>query len=111
MQHDIRSAAPDGPFDLVLCRNLAFTYFDARLQRQTGEYIASVLHDGGLLVLGVHERLPHDLEGFAPWQVGFPIYRRVRSWHVTAGKRNAANLSSSHSRRNYEFETHRLRKR
>jgi hypothetical protein len=77
----------------------------------TGEYIASVLHDGGLLVLGVHERLPHDLEGFAPWQVGFPIYRRVRSWHVTAGKRNAANLSSSHSRRNYEFETHRLRKR
>ena len=25
---DLKTAAPDGPFDLLLCRNLAFTYFD-----------------------------------------------------------------------------------
>jgi hypothetical protein len=25
---------PDGPFDLVLCRNLAFTYFDEPVQHQ-----------------------------------------------------------------------------
>jgi chemotaxis protein methyltransferase CheR len=31
VRHDIRSPAPAGPFDLVLCRNLAFTYFDLEL--------------------------------------------------------------------------------
>jgi chemotaxis protein methyltransferase CheR len=76
MQHDIRSAAPDGPFDLVLCRNLAFTYFDADLQRETGQRIASVLRNGGLLVLGAHECLPDSLEEFTPWQAGLPLYLR-----------------------------------
>ena len=76
VQHDIRSAAPDGPFDLVMCRNLAFTYFDAGLQREIGQRIATVLRNGGLLVLGAHERLPDDLEEFAPWQAGLPLYLR-----------------------------------
>jgi chemotaxis protein methyltransferase CheR len=30
---DMRQAMPDGPFDLILCRNLVFTYFDEPLQR------------------------------------------------------------------------------
>jgi chemotaxis protein methyltransferase CheR len=76
MQHDLRSAAPGGPFDLVLCRNLAFTYFDATLQWETGQRIASTLRPGGLLVLGAHERLPNDQEDFEPWQAGAPLYRR-----------------------------------
>ena len=76
MQHDLRSAAPDGPFDLVLCRNLAFTYFDASLQWETGQRIASALRPGGLLVLGAHERLANDHEDFEPWQAGVPLYRR-----------------------------------
>ena len=76
MQHDIRSTAPDGPFDLVLCRNLAFTYFDASLQRETAQRIASVLRTGGVLLLGAHERLPNDHEHFEPCQAGLPLYRR-----------------------------------
>lgn len=76
LQHDIRDPVPDGPFDLVLCRNLAFTYFDAGLQRETGRRIASVLRHGGLLVLGAHERLPDETEGFAVWRTGIPLYRR-----------------------------------
>lgn len=75
-QHDIRADTPDGPFDLVLCRNLAFTYFDAGLRRETARRIAAVLRKGGLLVLGAHERLPDDLEGFVPWQAGLALYRR-----------------------------------
>ena len=75
-QHDIRSAAPDGPFDLVLCRNLTFTYFDDGLQRETTARIAAVLHDSGLLILGAHEHLPHDMDGFVPWRDGLPVYRR-----------------------------------
>ena len=69
-RHDIRTTAPDGPFDLVLCRNLAFTYFDSDLQRETAARIAAVLHDGGLLVLGAHERLPQDQDGFTPFPDG-----------------------------------------
>ena len=76
LQQDIRTAAPDGPFDLVLCRNLAFTYFDDALQRQTASRIAAVVRDGGLLVLGMHEHLPHDQDGYMPWQTGLPVYRR-----------------------------------
>ncbi|MEN8184395.1 MAG: CheR family methyltransferase, partial [Myxococcota bacterium] len=32
-QQDIRKEMPAGPFDLILCRNLAFTYFEPDLQR------------------------------------------------------------------------------
>jgi chemotaxis protein methyltransferase CheR len=77
LQHDIRSAAPDGPFDVVLCRNLAFTYFDDGLQRETARRIATALRSGGLLVLGTHEHLPAGMEDFAPWQTGTPLYRRT----------------------------------
>ena len=74
--HDIRSAAPEDSFDLVLCRNLAFTYYDTGLQRETARKIASVQRSGGLLVLGAHERLPDGLEDYAPWREGLPLYRR-----------------------------------
>jgi chemotaxis protein methyltransferase CheR len=76
MAQDIRLAAPGGPFDLVLCRNLAFTYFADDLQRTTTVRIASVLRPGGLLVLGEHERLPGDQDGLTPWRAGLPLYRK-----------------------------------
>lgn len=78
LQHDIRASAPGGPFDLVLCRNLVFTYFDNALQVETAARIAAVLHDGGLLVLGAHEHLPEDQDGFTPEADGLPVYRRRR---------------------------------
>ena len=60
--HDVRDEPPAGPFDLVLCRNVAFTYFDEATQREVVERIARVTD---LLVIGAHERLP---EGpFEPW--------------------------------------------
>jgi chemotaxis protein methyltransferase CheR len=54
-RHDIRDEPPAGPFDLVLCRNLAFTYFDEPTQREVLRRIAGVTD---LLVIGAHERLP-----------------------------------------------------
>ena len=63
-RHDIRTPPPHGPFDLVMCRNLAFTYFDRDLQRATGARLADVLRPGGALVLGGHEALPKDLSRF-----------------------------------------------
>lgn len=57
---DLRREAPAGPFDLVLCRNVAFTYFDAPLQRDVLARIESVLAPGGELVIGKGEKLPPD---------------------------------------------------
>jgi chemotaxis protein methyltransferase CheR len=75
--HDIRMGLPDGPFDLVLCRNLAFTYFDTGLQRRIGGLLANALRAGGALVVGAHEQLPAGVWGFEPWAGHRTIYRRV----------------------------------
>ena len=57
---DVRVTAPPGRFDLVLCRNLAWTYFGESAQRRVLARIASALRPGGLLVVGGHEVLPGD---------------------------------------------------
>ena len=57
-RQDIREAMPAGPFDLVLCRNLAFTYFDEDEQREVLRGIDERLVAGGYLVVGAHESLP-----------------------------------------------------
>jgi chemotaxis protein methyltransferase CheR len=75
-RQDIRKRMPSGSFDLILCRNLAFTYFDEEGQRRVLERLARRLVPGGALVLGGHERLP-QADGFALWRPGLPIWRRL----------------------------------
>jgi chemotaxis protein methyltransferase CheR len=72
---DIREARPEGPFDLILCRNLAFTYFEARAQAAVLERIDQCLRPGGFLVIGAHERLPGEATCFARLDA-LPIYRK-----------------------------------
>ena len=60
-RQDIREAMPAGPFDLVLCRNLAFTYFDEEGQREVLRGIDERLVAGGYLVVGAHESLPEGV--------------------------------------------------
>ena len=55
---DLRREAEPGPFDLVLCRNLAFTYFDEVVQRDVLDRLEASLRPGGALVIGGHETLP-----------------------------------------------------
>ena len=82
---DIRAAQPPGPFDLVLCRNLVFTYFDEAHQRELSTRIAAVIEQGGALVLGAHERLPGAADEFAAWFAGRGIYRRLGTGHDQRG--------------------------
>lgn len=82
LRHDVRDGAPDGPFDLVLCRNLAFTYYGARLQHEVAAALAACLRAGGALVLGAHESLPEGSSAFEPWSESLRVYRRRGS---TAG--------------------------
>lgn len=58
VEQDIRSAVPDGRFHLILCRNLAFTYFEESLQREVLARLIGGLERGGFLVIGAHESLP-----------------------------------------------------
>ena len=76
VRHDVRSGAPDGPFDLVLCRNLAFTYFDLELQADVCATFCGCLRVGGALVVGIHEALPDRAAGSVPWPGARAVYRR-----------------------------------
>jgi chemotaxis protein methyltransferase CheR len=67
---------PGGPFDIVLCRNLAFTYFDAIGQRAAARRLVSALRVGGALVVGKHEAPPEGVDGLEPWDETAGVYRR-----------------------------------
>jgi chemotaxis protein methyltransferase CheR len=72
---DVREETPAGWFDLVLCRNLVFTYFDPGLQREIQSRFAHIIAPGGALVVGAHEK-PFE-EGFEPWVAHSGVYRKV----------------------------------
>jgi len=57
-RQDIREAMPAGPIDLILCRNLAFTYFEIERQRAILTGLEKRLSTGGALLVGSHESLP-----------------------------------------------------
>jgi chemotaxis protein methyltransferase CheR len=76
-RQDIRSAIPAGPFDLVLCRNLAFTYFDDAIQLDVLRRIAERLGDEAYLVIGGHETLPEGGAGFTARGLPRALFRKL----------------------------------
>lgn len=76
-EQDIRRATPDGPFNLILCRYLVFTYFDEPLQRACLARMADRLRPHGLLILGKHESLPDGTTGFTALDEHHRIYQRM----------------------------------
>lgn len=74
-QQDIRTSLPTTCFDLILCRNLVFTYFDAAQQSTILQRIVSCLRPGGWLVLGVHEHLPDGTSGLQVVSERLGLYR------------------------------------
>jgi chemotaxis protein methyltransferase CheR len=70
--HDIRDDPPPGPFELVLCRNVAFTYFDEATQRAILERLAAV---ATALAIGAHEQLPAGQTEFEPWAAQHGLFR------------------------------------
>jgi len=75
-RHDLRDPPPGGKFDLVLCRNVAFTYFDDASQQRALDHLAAALRPGGALVLGLHESLPDPAPQFEPWPNARAVLRR-----------------------------------
>ena len=77
MQQDLRNGMPDGPFDLVLCRNVVLTYYAAPVQLELMRRIADRLRPGGALVVGIHESLPPEISDFKPWPGARGVYVRT----------------------------------
>lgn len=57
-QADIRSYTSTDPFHVVLCRNVAFTYFAEPAQVEFARRVAAMLVESGLLTIGNSERVP-----------------------------------------------------
>lgn len=76
VEQDLRAEQPAGPFDLVLCRNLAFTYFDHLWQLRIAKAIGDRLGIGGVLVIGKHERLPEEFDGLSPLRAHDGIFEK-----------------------------------
>lgn len=64
---DVRTQSPSGLFHLILCRNLAFTYFAEEVQRQVLSRLVTRLAPSGALVIGSHESLPAGEWGLVAW--------------------------------------------
>ena len=78
LRQDIRREMPEERFDMILCRNLLFTYFDDALQRKLLGKIEEKVKPGGYLVVGTHESLPKGTGGFERLRgrPGMGIYQR-----------------------------------
>ena len=76
-QQDVRYDTPPGGFDLICCRNLAFTYFDTALQIQVAERLNERLLPGGILLLGVRERPPVAGPAFEILSERLALFRSV----------------------------------
>lgn len=76
-EQDIRIEQPPGPFDLILCRHLVFTYFDEDLQRRLLPRMVDLLTPDGALVTGKQERLPTGAgDALVEWAPHTGVYRK-----------------------------------
>ena len=64
-------------FDLILCRNLVFTYFDQELQQEILTRLVTRLQAGGFLIIGTHEKLPRDHLSLTPYKNHSIIFQKV----------------------------------
>lgn len=76
LQQDLRDAMPEGPFDLILCRNVVLTYYRPPLRDVLMARIVSRLRPGGALVVGAHESPPPGTGNLVAWPGTRMIYRK-----------------------------------
>ena len=77
LPQDIRKQLPEGYFDVILCRNLVFTYFDQDLQKLILEKLLNHLFGGGFLIIGMHEKLPFSHPSLIPYEDHLPVFLKL----------------------------------
>lgn len=73
---DIRTSLPDQIFDILFCRNLAFTYFNQQEQERFLNRLKSKIKPGSWLVIGSNEQLPSN-DWLKPYHRSHPVFRKV----------------------------------
>lgn len=76
-QHDVRGLLPRRLFQLIMCRNLVFIYYDNERQLMIAERFRDAIAAGGVLVIGLHESLPEGLDGFVPINKRLGLYQKA----------------------------------
>lgn len=76
-QFDIRAGSPDGYFHIVLCRNLAFTYFAPELQQKVLHTICDTMESQGILITGSHETPALEGTTLSILANHMPVYRKT----------------------------------
>ena len=74
---DIRHLLTDCLLNIILCRNLVFTYFDLQVQKIILNNLWQHLEIGGILIIGVHETLPEENTGFIALSEKRGIFQKV----------------------------------
>lgn len=74
---DVRQESPRGKYQVVLCRNLAFTYFASQVQQEIIRQISQVMEQGGVLITGRHELPAFAGSDFEPWVEHLPIFQKT----------------------------------
>ena len=76
VEQDIRHAVPPGPWHLILCRNLVFTYFSRTIQQHILARMVARLAPGGILVVGKHEALPPGNYNLRPYAAQQGVFQK-----------------------------------
>jgi chemotaxis protein methyltransferase CheR len=76
VEHNLLWDPPVPGNHLILCRNLAYTYFTEPVQREITRCFHQALLPGGLLVIGRKDQLPAGAEGLFR-QAEPPVYQRL----------------------------------
>lgn len=77
VEQDVRSLQAGEAFDLVLCRNLVFTYFVEQQQCEILQRLRAAIRPGGALLIGIHEELPACRSGLSAWSERLRVYRQA----------------------------------
>jgi chemotaxis protein methyltransferase CheR len=78
-QGDVRERLPEGPFDLVLCRNLVFTYFDEPAQRAIVKRLVERMRPEAFLIVGHKEAVPAGTDELELADAQAHAYRLARA--------------------------------
>ncbi len=73
---DIRCSMPEGPFDLIACRHLVFTYFDEAWQRELLNQMLQRLLPHGIFITGKQEPLPAGVSALNACGKNMGVFRK-----------------------------------
>jgi chemotaxis protein methyltransferase CheR len=76
LEHNLFWDSPPRDNHLILCRNMAYTYFTEPVQHETTRRFHQALLPGGLLVIGRKDQLPPGADGLFR-RTEHPVYERL----------------------------------